>query len=173
MYVKYINLRRCIEEDHLNYDWSSNNYHLNCFLEISPGRPIRLLLWSTGHINQCPNVFLPSISGFIFSPRYGHLIIVRLLPVETVPVYHSKNSGILTVSFSAWSILLHFQLCWKDYDYPSPLEKSCKKWWTFEQSEKVHATNLPRVPIVNCITKDPGTVVTLIMAVIGKDRKLN
>lgn len=68
MYVKYINLRRCREEDHLNYDWSSNNYHLNCFLEISPGRPIRLLLWSTGHINQCPNVFLSSISGFIFFP---------------------------------------------------------------------------------------------------------
>lgn len=91
MYVKYINLRRCREEDHLNYDWSSNNYHLNCFLEISPGRPIRLLLWSTGHINQCPNVFLSSISGFIFSPRYGHLIIVRLLPVETVPVYRFKK----------------------------------------------------------------------------------
>lgn len=173
MYVKYINLRRCREEDHLNYDWSSNNYHLNCFLEISSGRPIRLSLWSTGHINQSPNVFLPSISGFIFLPsvRSSHYSQITSGRNSTrVPL---KSSGILTVFFSAWSILLHSQLCWKDYDYPGPLEKSCKKWWTFEQSEKVHAANLPRVPIVNCITKDPGTAVTLIMAVIGKDRKLN
>lgn len=97
MYVKYINLRRCREEDHLNYDWSSNNYHLNCFLEISSGRPIRLSLWSTGHINQSPNVFLPSISGFIFLPsvRSSHYSQITSGRNSTrVPL---KSSGILTV----------------------------------------------------------------------------
>lgn len=156
MYVKYINLRRCREEDHLNHDWSSNNYHLNCFLEISPGRPIRLLLWSTGHINQCPNVFSLIHLRFYFFPsvRSSHYSQITSGRNSTrVPL--KKNSGILTVSFSAWSILLHLQLCWKDDDYPSPFEKSYKEWWTFEQSEKVHAANPPRMPIVNCVTQRP------------------